>query len=273
MKAIILTSDKANRLHSLTEKTPLPMIKIAGKPIIRYLTDFLSKNGINHVIYNPGYLGNLLDNYMNQLSYPSMSIHSLSCALKENDNNCVENIFGSAQILLSANNHGLLLDDDFLVIPSDSILNFDIKEAMRKHHASGALCTLITTDCSPQQSNLSILLDSEKNNRIHLQKETAANSDLIHTQVYIFNPEVLKFIPENTFYDIDKDLIPKLSLLSQKIQYIKIPMQRHSLKTLQDYWYINHFFAKHSGVPSITAQAEFNKVVPLRSQQNCSVLL
>jgi choline kinase len=63
MKAIILAGGLGTRLKPLTDKTPKPMIKIAGRPILEHIANHLNMFGIHEIIVNTHYLPEKIMNY------------------------------------------------------------------------------------------------------------------------------------------------------------------------------------------------------------------
>ena len=56
MKAMILAAGRGERLRPLTDKTPKPLIKVAGKSLIEYHLLNLSAAGFNEIIINTAWL-------------------------------------------------------------------------------------------------------------------------------------------------------------------------------------------------------------------------
>ena len=64
MQAIILAAGKGTRLRPLTLKTPKPLLKVAGKPILEHTFDALPKE-VREVVLVVGYLGDQIRQYFN----------------------------------------------------------------------------------------------------------------------------------------------------------------------------------------------------------------
>ncbi|PIE83728.1 MAG: mannose-1-phosphate guanylyltransferase [Candidatus Contendobacter odensis] len=60
MKAMILAAGRGNRMRSLTDHTPKPLLLIADKPLIAYHLEALCVAGITEIVVNTGYLGEQL---------------------------------------------------------------------------------------------------------------------------------------------------------------------------------------------------------------------
>ena len=64
LTAIILCGGKGERLRPLTNKTPKPMIKIKGQPILFYIIEQLKNQGIRKFKIATGYKSHIISNYL-----------------------------------------------------------------------------------------------------------------------------------------------------------------------------------------------------------------
>ena len=56
VKAMILAAGRGNRLRPLTDRTPKPLLPLAGKPLIVYHLEKLAKAGVQEVVINTAWL-------------------------------------------------------------------------------------------------------------------------------------------------------------------------------------------------------------------------
>ena len=63
MKAMILAAGLGARLRPLTDRTPKPMLKIAGKPLLEYHIKRLSAAGITEIVINISWLADQIEDY------------------------------------------------------------------------------------------------------------------------------------------------------------------------------------------------------------------
>ena len=60
-KAVLLAAGRGVRLGKLTERTPKPMLEVAGQPLIGHIVDALAENGIRDIAIITGYLASRID--------------------------------------------------------------------------------------------------------------------------------------------------------------------------------------------------------------------
>lgn len=61
MKAMILAAGRGARMKPLTDTTPKPLLKLAGKPLIEHHLDNLSRAGVRDFVINTGWLGEQIE--------------------------------------------------------------------------------------------------------------------------------------------------------------------------------------------------------------------
>ena len=64
MKAMILAAGEGQRMRPLTDVTPKPLLKVAGKPLIEHHITRLSAAGVREVVVNVSHLGQQLVDFL-----------------------------------------------------------------------------------------------------------------------------------------------------------------------------------------------------------------
>lgn len=59
-RALILAAGRGERMRPLTEHTPKPLLKVGGQCLIEYHIQHLVAAGINHIVINLAYLGEMI---------------------------------------------------------------------------------------------------------------------------------------------------------------------------------------------------------------------
>ena len=63
MKAMLLAAGYGKRLSPLTEETPKPMLRVAGKPLLQYHIERLAASGIYELVINTSWLAEQIEDY------------------------------------------------------------------------------------------------------------------------------------------------------------------------------------------------------------------
>ena len=131
-------------------------------------------------------------------------------------------------------------DDTFVVLCGDALIDLDLSEAVRRHKQKGAMASLITKRVPRDQvSSYGVVVTDEQGRVRSFQEKPAvdeAASDMINTGIYIFEPEVLDFVPEGEPFDIGADLFPRL--VANNAPFYALPMEFEwvDIGKVPDYW-------------------------------------
>ncbi len=199
MKAFVMAAGLGTRLRPLTYSVPKPLVPIANIPVIGYLIQNLKKNGINEIIVNLHYRPDLIKFYLGNGSKWGLKIHY----------SYEEKLLGTAGGVKLKQN---FFKKTFIVTSGDGLTDIDLKKAVEYHKEKKAIATVVL---KPIDMHLEYgVVEVDSNNRIKNFYEKPSLdkifTNLVNTGIYVFEPEVFKFIPENKFYDFGSQLLPKL---------------------------------------------------------------
>ena len=205
MKAFILAAGIGNRLRPLTLKLPKPMIPLVNKPVIAHTLDNLKKHNITSVVMNLHFMADSISNYFGNGRSIGMEINYS----KE------ENLLGTAGGLKKCKKY---FDSTFVVMSGDNLCDVDITSVIEFHKRKKSLSTMVLKEVDAKyEYGIAI---SDKHNRItnFVEKPTWSSvfSNTVNTGIYVFEPEIFKYIPEG-FYDFGKNLWPKLLKMKKNI--------------------------------------------------------
>jgi len=113
MKAMILAAGRGERLRPLTDETPKPLLKVAGKSLIEYHIENLARAGIKEIIINTAWLAEKIHRQLGDGSAYGVSIRY------SNEGTAMETAGGIINAL------PLLGDEPFLVVNGDISCDFD----------------------------------------------------------------------------------------------------------------------------------------------------
>ncbi len=194
MKAVILAGGKGTRLRPYTYVIPKPLMPIGEQPIIEIILNQLKNNGFNNIIISTGYKENLIRMFLNG-------------ADKKYDLNikysCEDKSLGTIGPLSLIRKE---LNNTFLLMNGDTLSTINYNELIKYHKKSGNIATIslykrdIYIDFGVVKLNGVDIID-------YIEKPT--NTYFVSMGVYVFEPEVLKYVPDEKldFPDLVKILI------------------------------------------------------------------
>lgn len=209
--AVLMAGGEGKRLRPLTEKTPKPLLKVGDKPIIEYNIDRLSKVGIKNIHLSINYLGDQLINYFGDGSHKNINIKYV----KEDK---PLGTIGSI-LLVDSFEH-----DDIIVMNSDLLTNIDFADFYKMFKNSGADMAVAAT--SYHVDIPYAVLEVDNANGVKSLKEKPRYTYYSNAGIYILKKELLKMIPQDTFFDIT-DLMDKI--LGMNLKLVTYPINGYWL--------------------------------------------
>lgn len=70
--AVVLAGGLGTRVRELHPNVPKPMIAVAGRPILHWITAWLAAHGIRHIVYSTGYRGEVIERWCSDGWFPSI---------------------------------------------------------------------------------------------------------------------------------------------------------------------------------------------------------
>jgi mannose-1-phosphate guanylyltransferase len=239
MKAMILAAGKGTRVRPITHTIPKPMIPILQKPVMEFLLELLREHGFTEVMVNVSHLAEEIENYFRDGQRFGVEI-AYSFEGRIEDGELIGDALGSAGGLKKIQNFQRFFDDTFVVLCGDALIDLDLSEAVRRHREKGALASLITKRVPMEQVSSYGVVVTDGDGRVRSFQEkpdvAEAASDMINTGIYIFEPEVLDYVPSDVPFDIGSDLFPKL--VESGAPFYALPMEFEwvDIGKVPDYW-------------------------------------
>jgi len=113
MKAVIPLAGKGTRLRPHTHRTPKPLVRVAGRPVMSYILDDLMEHGVDEVVFVVGYLRDVIRDYVAE-SYPSLTTHYVVQEVQD----------GTAGAIKLAEPH---VDDEVLIVFVDTLFEAELE--------------------------------------------------------------------------------------------------------------------------------------------------
>lgn len=221
---IIMAGGKGKRLLPFTKKTPKPMLKIMGKPIIERIIINAKNRGFNDFIIVINYLGKKIQNYLGDGKKLGISIRYV----KENS------FLGTAGSLSLLN---LNSDKSFVVSNGDILSDINYDKLLYFHESNKADFSLAVKSYEMQNPFGVIKTDGERIVDIY---EKPIQSSFINAGIYVIKPKTLKYIKKNKYLNIT-DFIKILKKKNKKILIYHFNEHWVDIGTIKDYQKIKKY--------------------------------
>ena len=207
MKAVVMAGGEGSRLRPLTIGRPKPMVPLVDKPVLGHILELLKYHGITEVVITLQYLPSVIQDFYGDGSALGLDITYV-----------VEEMpLGTAGGVKNAAAH---LNDTFLVISGDALTDFNLQAAVQHHITAGALATLAVYSVPNPLEYGAVVSDEKGNITQFLEKPdwSTVRSDRVNTGIYVLEPAVLDYIPDDIAYDFSTELFPDLLQRGERLQ-------------------------------------------------------
>ena len=202
--AVIMAGGKGQRLKPLTDTIPKPLLKVGDKPIMEHNLDRLAMFGIDDFWVSVKYLGEQIEDYFGNGKEKNIVINYVreSCAL---------GTIGAVSKIKEFKH------DYILVTNSDLLTNIDYEHFFLEFIKQDADLAILTI---PYQVSIPYAVLETQSGLIKSFKEKPTYTYYSNGGIYLIKKEMLKYIPEETFFNAT-DLLEKL--INNNLKVISFP--------------------------------------------------
>jgi mannose-1-phosphate guanylyltransferase len=240
MKAMILAAGKGTRVRPITYTIPKPMIPILQKPVMEFLLELLRQHGFDQIMVNVSHLANEIESYFRDGQRFGVQI-AYSFEGRIVDGELVGEAVGSAGGMRRIQDFSPFFDDTFVVLCGDALIDLDLTAAVKWHREKGSIATVVMKTVPREEVSSYGVVVTDEDGRIKAFQEKPsveeALSNCINTGIYIFEPEVLDYIPSGVEYDIGGQLFPKLVEIGAPFYGIPMDFEWVDIGKVPDYWH------------------------------------
>jgi len=202
MKVVILSGGKGTRLAPYTTSFPKSLVPVGDKPILELVIRQLVSHGFKDVILAVGHLSELMRAYFNKEDKFGAKI-SFSQEKKP---------LGTVGPLHLIRNK---LKDTFILMNSDDFTDINYKKLVEFHKENKGIATIAI---ARRLVNVDLgVVKLDKEDYISDWQEKPKIDYLVSMGIYVFEPEVLKYIKPNKKFDLP-DLIKQLIKTGKKVK-------------------------------------------------------
>jgi mannose-1-phosphate guanylyltransferase len=194
MKAMVLAAGLGTRLRPLTYELPKPMVPVLDRPVMAHIVDLLDRHGYTDVVANLHYFPDTIRDYFgDRLTYrEEPELLGTAGGVR----NCADFLDGGP----------------FLIISGDALTDIDLGAFVARHKQAGGIGTLAVKRVENTREFGVVLHDADGRITGFQEKPDPADalSDLGNCGIYLFEPEIFDYFPQEPFVDWANDVFPAL---------------------------------------------------------------
>jgi NDP-sugar pyrophosphorylase family protein len=208
---MVMAAGKGTRLRPITELLPKPMAPVANRPVLHHILRLLERHGFREVVINLHHMPEAITGYFGDGSSVGLEIRY----------SFEPELLGTAGGV--KNNEDFLGGDTFLVMSGDALTDIDLTALVDAHHQTGSIATIAVKEVADPSSYGVVVVDEGMRVVAFQEKprREEALSCLCNCGIYVFEPEILSFIPPGRFDDFGTRVFP--ALLEQDIPFHAYP--------------------------------------------------
>ena len=243
MKCLILAAGYATRLRPLTDNFPKPLLPVGGKPILDWLVEDIAATG-------------KVDGFVVISNHKFASIFEKWSASRPEDIRVVDDGTSTNEARLGAVRdiqfaiEALDLEDDFLVIAGDNLLDFSLSEFLEYSSSKGTSCVMRYYEPLEEKLRKCGVLQVDSDGLIlgMEEKPSEPKSHWACPPFYFYRREDAMRIPEAIASGCGVDAPGSLvAWLSSKapVHAMEMPGKRFDIGNLKSYEAVKEIFANH----------------------------
>ena len=185
-KVVLMVGGLGTRLYPLTKNTPKPMLKVGNKPILETIILNFKKYGFTDIILGVSYKSEIIENYFGDGSNFGVSIKYIH----------EEKRMGTAGALSLIRDE---LNEPFFVMNGDLLTNINFEHMMDYHIQNSSTATMGVREYDFQIPYGVVHVDGINIKSI---EEKPVHNFYVSGGVYVLNPDSLRYIPQNEYFDM-----------------------------------------------------------------------
>jgi NDP-sugar pyrophosphorylase family protein len=195
---VILCGGTGSRLRPVVDDRPKPMAQINRKPFLDILIDFFSGFGFRRFVLCAGYMSQVIHEHYTHKTGPCQFIIS--------DEHTPLGTGGTVR-----NAQRFIQSNPFLVANGDSFCSVDLAEFYDFHSARRALMSMVVLESENTDDCGQVVFDESQRIIDFEEKKQKHRSCHVNAGIYLFQKEVISFIPEDTKFSLEHELFPELT--------------------------------------------------------------
>ncbi|MGM8213706.1 nucleotidyltransferase family protein [Virgibacillus sp. W0430] len=224
---VIMAGGLGTRLQPLTNDTPKPMLNIGDKPILETIIESFKSYGFSNFILSVNYKKEQIKNYFKDGRLLGVTISYID----------EEKRLGTAGALSLL---PVKPKKPFFVMNGDLLTKINYEQLLDFHVNSKSSATMCVRE---HEYQIPYGVIETKNHRLVSIKEKPLHRSFVNAGVYVLNPEALRYVPTNTFFDMP-ELFNKLMDKRKEISAFPLREYWMDIGRMDDYEKANGEFSE-----------------------------
>lgn len=215
MQAVVLAGGRGTRLRSRTGDLPKSLVDVGGRPLLEHQIGLVKRHGIERILILVSHAAEQIVEFCNQRDNWGIDVRCVN-------DGAPRGTAGAVLFVLD------LLDDDFLTIYGDTMLDIDLNRFKRFHeeHKAAAATVLTHPNDHPQDSDLIETSEDGMVSAFHPYPHDPGcyYPNRVNAALYYIRKQALSpWRAAATPLDFGKDLFPEMLRLGMKITSYNSP--------------------------------------------------
>jgi mannose-1-phosphate guanylyltransferase len=197
---MVLAAGLGTRLRPLTYEMPKPMVPVLNRPIMDHILELLKRHGFEELIANLSYLPEQLRERFGDGSAYGVSLEW----------SFEEELLGTAGGVRKARE--FFGASPFLVMAADALTDVDLGALRAAHESNGGIATLTVKQVADTSEYGVVVTGSDGRVQGFQEKPDPAEalSNLASCMIYMLEPEIFDYFPDEPKVDFALDVFPAL---------------------------------------------------------------
>ena len=183
---VIMAGGLGTRLGELTRNCPKPLINVGGKPLLETIVENFRDDGFSNFFFSVNYKAEMIEKHFGQGEKWNSTIQYLREDKKLGTAGALSLLKGKP-------------DKPIIVMNGDLLTKVNFKQLLDYHIEHKALATMCVREYSFQVPYGVVKIDNGKLQGI---EEKPIHHFFVNAGIYVIEPEALKLIPEDTYFDM-----------------------------------------------------------------------
>jgi NDP-sugar pyrophosphorylase family protein len=201
--AVIIAGGEGSRLKPFTDNCPKTLVKIAGKPMLYWLIEWLLHYKINHIVLGVSYKKEMIKEFIRENHGFGIDIDFSEHTLEG----------GTAEAFkLAISRH--VTDKDFVAMNSDELTNMNLSLMMKKHSERKPIVTMAL---SPFYARFSVVKTDAHEMVSDFEYGKKLDTVPVSIGIYEFSSRIMDYLPDRG--SIEDDVFKPLSKRNGILSY------------------------------------------------------